>query len=308
MRKAFIQTLTGAAVKNPHIILLTGDLGFTVFEEYKTRLPGQFINIGVAEQNMIGIATGLALTGKTVFCYSIASFITTRVYEQIKLDVAAHKARVIIVGTGAGLSYSTASITHQSLDDIALMKLIPGMTIFAPGDNTETAWAVNQSLNIPGPVYIRLGKNEERDLYTRPPKFKIGRGNIISRGENIAIIGSGTAANIAKDTAEILRQHKLFPTVISLPTVKPFDEKLIGKLLPDHQLIITIEEHGLNGGIGSSVLETVARNGLNAKIMTFGAPDKFIFKNGTLENLRSCIGINPVYIAKKIQTVYNHSK
>jgi transketolase len=300
MRKAFIQTLTNAAKTNKNLILLTGDLGFTVFEEFQAKFPRQFINIGVAEQNMIGIAGGLALTGKTVFCYSIASFATGRVYEQIRLDVAAHHVSVVIVGTGAGLSYSTASITHQALDDMALMNLIPGMTIFAPGDNFETVWAVTQSIQLHQPVYLRLGKNEEPDVHQGKPDLKVGKGYFLNNGKDIAILACGTAVNIALEVSVILKNKNLNPTIVSIHTLKPFDHQLVIKLSKTHQLCITIEEHGIIGGLGTAVSKAITENNLSLKLITIGTPDRFISQIGSLNYLRRCCGLNPINIAQKI--------
>jgi transketolase len=304
MRKAFITTLLAEAKKNPRIMLLTGDLGFTVFEEYIARFPDQFINVGVAESNMVGIAAGLAMTGKTVLCYSIASFATARTYEQVKIDIAAHDATVILVGSGAGLSYSTASITHHSLDDIGLMRLIPGMTVLSPGDNIEAAWCLRQAIALKKPAYLRLSKQDEPDVHDGAAGLSLGKGAVIAAGTEIALLATGAVLGIAAACAKLLAAKRITPTLVSFHTLKPVDSSLIEKLSRSHKLLVTVEEHGQTGGLGTAVAEVLAETGTGARLLRIGTPDEFILTLGTLSHVRNAVGLDPEIILRKIMKLY----
>ena len=219
MRYAFIQELTKLAAKNKNIILLTADLGFTVFEEFAKKFPKQFFNVGIAEPNMIGIASGLALSGKIVFAYSIASFASFRTYEHIRNDVCLHKAPVIIVGSGAGLSYADNGPTHLATQDLALMRGLPNMTVLAPADPVEAQWATREAARLKSPVYLRLGKKGEPVIYDKTPKHKIGQGNWIKRGSNFVILACGNIVFNALKSAENL-EKKVDKMLIKLINVE----------------------------------------------------------------------------------------
>src|SRR3989344_6055718 len=219
MRDAFIQTLLKEAKKDRSIMLLTGDLGFRVFEEFRNTLPHQFLNVGVAEQNMMGVACGLALSGQKVFAYTIATFATMRPFEQIRTDIASHNVKVVIVGTGAGLSYGHDSITHHSVEDIALMRGIPNMIVLCPADPIETQWATIEALRIPQPVYLRLGKRGEPILYSKDPVLKVGKASILKNGRGVAILATGNIVANAIASAKLLQESGINPLVASIHTI-----------------------------------------------------------------------------------------
>lgn len=300
MRKAFINTLLTQAKKDSRIILLTGDLGFTVFEEFAHTLPKQFLNVGVAEQNLVGIATGLALTGKIPVCYSIASFLTTRCYEHIKIGPGAHTLPVILVGTGAGLSYSTASITHHALDDIALMRLVPNMTILSPADNFQTSWATKTALESKTPVYLRLSKDEQPDIHHTNDRLILGKGYVRTRGKKVALLSGGTMTHIAHAVQQHLERNHIHPTLVDIHTLKPLDTQLIKHLAHTHDILVTMEEHGIIGGLGSAVEEVIGTYVHHTKILKIGTPNTFVYEIGSIEYIRSQIGLSPSKIAKKI--------
>lgn len=300
MRYAFIKTLTAEAEKNKNIILITGDLGFTVFEEFKQKFPKQFLNVGVAEQNMMGIAAGLALSGKTVFVYSIATFASMRAYEQIRNDIASHQASVIVVGTGGGLSYGHLSITHHSIEDIALMRVIPGMNIICPADPTETTWATKLCIKMKKPMYLRLGKKGEPGLYKKTPNLKFGKGSILKTGGKIAILATGNMVHTALVTSEILLQKKISATVVSMHTIKPIDRTLILRYAKKYPIIATIEEHSIIGGLGSATAEILSEYNSHARLIRFGVPDILPFEIGSQEYLRKKLSLAPGDIARKI--------
>lgn len=300
MRIAFINTLIKEAEKNKDIMLLTGDLGFTVFEQFKEKFPDRFINVGVAEQNLMGIAAGLAFGGKTVFAYSIATFATMRPFEQIRTDIASHNLSVIIVGSGAGLSYGHDSITHHATEDIHLMRGIPGITILSPADPYEIVWATKESIKLKRPVYLRLGKRGEPLLYKKPSKLELGKGSIILRGKDIAIIATGNIVSNALEAAKIISKSNISTTVISMHTLKPIDKQLIKRLSKKFSIIVSVEEHSIIGGLGSSISELIAENKYQVKLIRIGIPDRFIFEIGSQNFLREIVWLSPKQIAKKI--------
>lgn len=308
MRIAFINTLIKEAEKNKDIMLLTGDLGFTVFEEFKSKYPDRFINVGVAEQNLMGVASGLALTGKTVFAYSIATFATMRPFEQIRTDIASHNLPVIVVGSGAGLSYGHDSITHHATEDIHLMRGIPGITIFSPADPYEVAWATKESIKLRRPIYLRLGKRNEPLLYKKSAKLKVGKGSVLLSGKDVAIVATGNIVSNALEAAKIISKSNIFPTVISMHTLKPLDKELIKRLSNKFPIIVSVEEHNVIGGLGSSIAEVLAQNSRSVKLISIGIPDRFLFEIGSHNYLREIIGLSPRQIAKKIVSALKSKK
>lgn len=303
MRIAFINALVKEAERNKDIMLLTGDLGFTVFEKFEEKYPERFINVGVAEQNLMGVAAGLALGGKIVFAYSIATFATMRPFEQIRTDIASHNLPVVIVGSGAGLSYGHDSITHHATEDIHLMRGIPGITILCPADPYEVVWATKASIKLKKPVYLRLGKRNEPLLYKTPTKLKVGKGSVLRHGKDVVIIATGNIVSSALEASDILSKNNIKCTVVSMHTIKPFDNDMIKKFSKSFQIIVTVEEHNMIGGIGSCVAEIIAEKGYNTKLIRIGVPDRFLFEIGSQNFLRGKIGLLPHQIAKKIISV-----
>jgi len=307
MRYAFVNELIKRAKNNKNLYLLTADLGYTVFENFQKTYPKQFINVGIAEANMMGLAAGMALCGKTVFTYSISTFATLRPYEQIRNDICSHNAHVIIVGSGAGLSYSDGGLTHHGVQDIALMRLLPNMTVLCPADPTEVSWAVSEAIKLKGPVYIRLGKKGEPNLYTNNKniKLKLGQGSELKKGKDIALIGTGNIVYNVTKAAEILEKKGLSTAVISMHTVKPIDKKIIKELSKNVKMIITVEEHSLIGGLGDAVLDNI-NNFSNHKIhfLKIGLTDEFVKCAGTHDFLRKKYNLSPEKIAQKVLSIY----
>lgn len=300
MRATFIKTVTELAHQDKRIMLLTGDLGFTVFEEFQSQFPDRYINVGVAEQNMMSISAGLALTGKIVFAYSIGTFATMRPFEQIRNDIASHSAHVIVVGTGGGLSYGDASITHHSMEDFALMRVIPGMRVLAPADPFEAEWATRTLVTIPGPGYLRLGKQKDQLLYSKTPKLIIGRGSMLTKGKDVLIIATGNIVATALESVHILSKKNITATLVSMHTIKPVDTRYLQNLLRNYSLIVTVEEHNIIGGLGSMVAESLTDIGHHASLMRLGIPDQFVFTIGSQKYLRHEVGLSPKKIAQAI--------
>lgn len=302
MRIAFVKTLLELAKNDKRIILITGDLGFSVFEEYIEKLPKQYLNAGVAEQNMTGVAAGMAMEGKIPFIYSITPFVTMRNFEQVRDDICYQNLNVKIVGVGAGFSYGQFGHTHFGLEDVGVMRTIPGITIFSPGDPTETELVTREALKIKGPVYIRLGKAGEPIVHKKKPKFTIGKGIEVKNGQDIALIASGTMLPIAMHVSEIL-QDKYSVSVISMPTIKPIDKALIIKLAKTTKGIFTLEEHSIIGGLGSGVSEVLAEEGISTLFKRFGSPDRFNKVSGDQNYMRRANGLGADQITDEIKKI-----
>jgi len=301
MRNAFIKELTRLAGENPDVILLTGDLGFKVFDEFIKLYPKQFLNIGVAEANMAGIAAGLAIEGKRPFMYSIAPFATMRCYEQIRNDICFHQANVKIVGVGGGLSYGPNGPTHHVLMDIAIMRALPYMTVICPGDPVEATCATKAACLHRGPVYIRLGRSNEKVIHSKTPDFKIGKGIVLREGNEVAIISTGNMLETAVCVADELAREGKSVRLVSLPTIKPLDTELLKDCLKNFECVFTLEEHSTIGGLGSAVAELAASFDLReARLKCFGAPDAVFHTAGSHEYLRKLAGLSAEQISEKM--------
>lgn len=302
MRNAFINSLITVAEQNPKVVLLTGDLGYTVFEPFKAKFPRRFFNMGVAEANMLGAALGLAQSGLIPVVYSIATFATMRGFEQIRTDICLHQANVKIVGTGAGLSYGHAGPTHHSLEDLALMRLLPNMAVVCASDPPMAKAAIAKAILHKGPVYLRLGKRGEPVIHRDLKKFTIGKSIWLKEGDKIALIATGNLVHTALLAADILQKTGLNPTVVDMHTIKPFDQKTLFKLYKTHAYLYTLEEHSIIGGLGSAVAEAIAeiKSAHKNRFMRIGVRDKFIDVVGTQEYLRQVHQLTPHSIAQQI--------
>ena len=301
MRKAFFGTLTDLATHNKNIYLLTADMGFGLVETFAERHPDRFLNIGVAEQNMIGVATGLALSGKTVFCYSIANFPTLRCLEQIRNDVCYHKVNVNIVAGGTGIVYGALGSTHHATEDISIMRSLPNMTIVTPADTIEASLATQAIAKLDSPCYLRLGKNDESTFL--PSEFKIGRATTLREGRDITIVSSGWILRIAIQAAEMLTPS-IQCRVVNMHTIKPLDIEIVLKAARETSAIITIEEHNIIGGLGSAVAEVLADNSVMTNFKRIGIKDTFCVKVGDYEALLKDNGLTASDIAREIRNAF----
>ena len=301
MRDIFVKTISKIAKKNNNIFLLTGDLGFKLFDEFRENCPGRFFNTGVAESNMISIAAGLSLSGKNVYCYSIAPFVCMRPFEQIRIDICFHNLNVKLLGGGGGLSYGLEGMTHHAIEDFAIMKALPNMTVIAPGDIKEAEEIAKESIKYPGPIYIRLPKQApEKSIYPKNKKIKIGKGEIVEKGNNICLIATGSMLEHAKIASDKLKKQKIKPTLVSIHTIKPLDKKLIKKLSKTHKQIFVIEEHSHISGLGSSIAEILFENKYKGVFEKIALPDKYTCYIGHPSYLYDKYGLNPKKIFKKI--------
>jgi transketolase len=264
MRTAFIETLCQVAERDPRVWLVTGDLGYSVLERFSDRFPTRYLNAGVAEQNMVGVAAGLAQAGKIVFVYSIANFPTLRCLEQVRNDVCYHQLSVKIVAVGCGLAYGGHGYTHHGVEDLGVMSLLPHMTVFAPGDPVETRWATRTLVECPGPAYLRLGKAGEPIVHKDEPAFEIGKAVQVLDGTQATLISTGGMLETAVQSARLLAARGKSIRVLSMPTLRPLDEAAILAEARRTGRIVTLEEHG-PGGLGTMVGECLAQAGLGVR-------------------------------------------
>lgn len=300
MRDTFVRTLIALAKENPNIELITGDLGFGVLKPFWERLPNQFINAGIAEQNMTSAAAGMALEGKTVFTYSIGNFPTLRCLEQIRNDCAYHGANVKIVCVGGGFVYGSLGMSHHATEDIAVMRALPGVAVLCPGDLVEAEEATKAIAKYPGTCYLRLGRGGEKRIHDHIDNFEIGKAIKIHDGEKIAIFSTGAIFEEVADAEAILAEHDIYPAVYTFPTVKPIDRAVIARCAADFDMIVTVEEHNIVGGFGSAVAEVLAELPERARLLRIGIHDTYSSIVGSQKYLRSQFGLDSGGIATQV--------
>ena len=300
MRDTFVRTLIALAKENPNIELITGDLGFGVLKPFWERLPDQFINAGIAEQNMTSAAAGMALEGKTVFTYSIGNSPTLRCLEQIRNDCAYHGANVKIVCVGGGFVYGPLGMSHHATEDIAVMRALPGVAVLCPGDLVEAEEATKAIAKYPGTCYLRLGRGGEKRIHDHIDNFEIGKAIKIHDGEKIAIFSTGAIFEEVADAEAILAEHDIYPAVYTFPTVKPIDRAVIARCAADFDMIVTVEEHNIVGGFGSAVAEVLAELPERARLLRIGIHDTYSSIVGSQKYLRSQFGLDSGGIATQV--------
>ncbi len=305
MRNAYVDTIYNLAKNNRQIMSLNADIGAIVFDKFREDFPDQFINTGVAESNMISVAAGLAHCGKIPFTYTIIPFITMRTYEQIKNDVCLQNTNVKIVGVGAGLVYSTLGPTHHALEDIAIMKVLPNMKIISPADPIEAKKATLEIAEIKGPVYLRLGTAGEPTIYENDYEFIMDRGIELKTGEDATIITTGSITHDVLIAAKELEQDNISVRVININTIKPIDKKIILKAARETGTILTVEEHYIEGGFGSSVASVILEENMSQiKFKRLGIQDYFCSFYGNHEELKSHYGIGKYDIIREVKNLY----
>jgi transketolase len=290
MRTTFIETLVELAASDERIHLLTADLGYSVLEKFRDAYPRRYTNVGVAEQNMIGIAAGMALCGKVVFVYSIANFPTLRCFEQIRNDVCYHGANVKVVAVGGGLAYGAQGYTHHGVEDLAVLRALPGMTVTAPGDPIETRLVTAALAAHPGPGYLRLGKANEPRVHERIPSFRLGHAIPVRTGSQVTLISTGAMLQESVRAVDVLAGRGVSAGVLSMPTVKPLDTEAIVSAAMRTGAIVTVEEHSVTGGLGSAVGDVLAEAGSACLFRKFGLPDEVHHEIGSQMYLRRRAG------------------
>ena len=303
MRTAFLRALREAAATDDRVFLLVGDLGYSVIEPFAQEFPNRFLNVGVAEQNLAGVAAGLALSGKVVFTYSIGNFPTLRCLEHIRNDICYHQAAVKIVAVGGGMAYGSLGMTHHATEDLAIMRALPGMEVIAPGDPIETTLATRAIVTRPGPCYLRLGKAGEPVVHDEPPPFTVGKALTLSRGSDVTFVSTGGMLAATVQAAEQLGQTGLSVGVVSMPTIKPLDADCLRAVAGQCELIVTVEEHNVIGGLGSAVSEVlVGVHGSQVGLKKVGVQDRFYEEIGSQEYLRAQTGLTVEQLVNAAET------
>ncbi len=303
MRNAFADEITQTAKADPRVVLLSGDIGNRLFDKLRAQSPNQFLNCGVAEQNMMGMAAGMGLSGLRPIVYTITPFTTVRCLEQIKVDVAYHESPVIIVGTGSGLSYASLGPTHHSLEDFAIFRSIPNLQVLAPWDAPSLRACLRMALQSGKPTYMRIGKKGEADLCEGRPVPDIGDGLVLQTGKQLCILAVGTVAQEAQVAGRILNQQGIEAEVVLTHTVKPCPTGLFDSLLNRFKCFVTVEEHARTGGFGESFLSYLALQGLQKRVICLGAGDSFMPVVGSQAFARSHFGIDAASIVSSAQTL-----
>lgn len=300
MRKAFIHSLLELAKADRNIELITGDLGFDVLKPFWEAVPDQFLNVGIAEQNMTSMAAGMALEGKTVFTYSIGNFPTLRCLEQIRNDCAYHGANVKIICVGGGFVYGPLGMSHHATEDLAVMRALPDVAVFAPADRVEAAAVAKAVAAYPGTCYIRLGRGGEPVAREKIDSFRIGEAIPVQEGTRVAIFSTGDIYAEAAAAREILERSGIRPTVFTFPTIKPMDTRTVIACAQSHELIVTCEEHNIVGGLGTAVAEVMAETSSRARLLRVGISDAYCTTVGTQSHLREQYGLTGRQIARRI--------
>jgi len=301
MKRSFFQTLVELAEHDERIHLLVGDLGFSVVEEFARRFPSRFVNAGVAEQNMTGMAAGIAMCGGTVFTYSIGNFATLRCLEQIRNDVCHPELNVKVVAAGGGLAYGSLGASHHATEDLAVMRALPNMTVVAPGDEYEVKQATRAIASHAGPCYLRLGRVENRRVHVGEPAFTLGKAIKLKDGDDVAIVSTGEMLEDVLSVADSLAAQGVKATVLSMHTVKPLDEQALLEAAGKTRAIVTVEEHSLLGGLGGAVAEVLAEARLpSLRFKRLGLPPLFCHEVGDQEYLKKRLGLSRPDIAKSI--------
>lgn len=310
MRTMFIDTLLELAGEDDRIFLLCGDLGYSVLEPFFERFPNRFINVGVAEQNMIGIAAGLAQGGYVAFCYSIANFPTLRCLEQIRNDVCYHDCNVTVVSVGGGVAYGAQGYSHHAVEDLAVMRALPNMVVAAPGDPLEVRALTRALVDHPGPGFLRLGKAGEPILHDGVPSLEVGEVIEVRGGNDVVLLSTGGMLEIALQVAERLAQQGVDAGVTSVPFLKPLNTAYVTAAARRSALLCTLEEHGPIGGLGEAVASCLAQlSGGRAALLPFNLPEgstKGV--SGDQHYLRVRAGLDPDSIFAAVTKMHKNIK
>jgi transketolase len=301
MRTAFINALMTAAERDDRIWLLTGDLGYSVLEPFAQRFPERYVNVGIAEQNMTGVAAGLAMAGKTVLTYSIANFPTLRCLEQIRNDVCYHNLNVKVVAVGGGMAYGSLGYTHHAVEDLAIMRTLPGMAVAAPGDPREVAWTMNHALRHDGPVYLRLGKAGEPMVHDADIDAPMGAPLWLRPGRDVTLVSTGTILPMVLESADALRAQGIDAGVVSLPWLSPLAPSHAADIAASGR-VVCVEEHG-PGGLFAAFSEALAETDVLAKVKSVRLAAIPSEVSGTQESLRARASVSKnavIEIAQKI--------
>ncbi|MCM1234815.1 MAG: transketolase [Ruminococcus flavefaciens] len=300
MRRAYLDTLYELAKKDKMVYALISDNGAIVYDKYRRDLPGQYLNLGISEANMIGMAAGMASCGKIPFAYTIGAFLAYRAFEFIRNDVCLQNQNVKIVGTGAGEVYSALGPTHHSTEDLGGLRALPNLAIICPGSPLEVRKATEAAYEYEGPVYLRLGTNKEPEIYEGDCEFEIGKAVTLRDGKDVTLIATGSIVKDVMDAAAQLETEGMHARVVNMHTIKPIDRETIIKAVEETGKIVVIEDHNIIGGLGSTVAEVIAEYGKAVKFKRVGLYG-FSCGYGTYEQLKRDNGIGIENIKRVVQ-------
>jgi len=309
MRTAFLRSLVRLAEEDQRVHLIVGDLGFGVVESFAQRFPDRFLNVGVAEQNMTGVAAGMALSGKIVFTYSIANFPILRCLEQLRNDVCYHNTNVKVVSVGGGLAYGSLGSTHHATEDLSIMRSLPRMVVVAPGDPMEAEAATRAVAAHAGPCYLRLGRAGEAKVHQGRIDFQLGKAIQVREGRDLTLISTGGLLETAIQVAELLLSKGLEARVLSMHTVQPLDEAAVLAGARDTSAIFTLEEHSVTGGLGGAIAEVLAESlETPVKFKRFGLPAGFCSVVGSQKHLQEYHGLAPETLALSVTSILEKTR
>ena len=292
MRVAFVRALTDVAAQDERVVILAGDIGYKLFDDFIERFPGRHLNVGASEANMASVAAGMASAGFRPFIYTIAPFVTVRCLEQIRVDICYHKQPVVVVGVGAGYTYGSLGATHHAMEDIGTLRALPSMKVVCPGDPYEVEGAVWEIVRQDAPVYLRLGKQGEPTVHESIPDMTLGKGIVFQDGDDVTLISTGNMLPNAAEAAKRLDDAGVSTRLISMHTVKPLDEALILDSARRTDALFTIEEHSKIGGLGGAVAELLAESDVHPRFKRLAADDEFIHEMGEQHHLRKLMGLD----------------
>jgi transketolase len=297
MRQALSDALVELGKKDPKVLLLTGDHGYALFDDFRRECPDQYINVGIAEQNMVGVAAGLARSGFRPIIYGLSAFVPIRVLEQIKLDVAHDHLPIIFIGDGAGFVYSHLGTSHQSTEDIACSRAIPNLSVYSPADRFELTQCLAMAYKDNSAVYLRIGKADRGDVHQSLPNIKSGRLIKVKTAKKIkySFIATGSMVRTAIDVADKLHDIDVW----SAPFIKPIDRSMVGQICHNSEAVVVFEEHSKFGGLGSLIAE-IASESSPVKILYIAVNDRFSQKCGTHEYLLQEHGLDFSTVYKKV--------
>ena len=306
MRQTCLNMVYELAKQDPRVVFVGSDLGIGTLKQFKAEMPDRYYMEGVSEQNIIGIAAGLAMEGKVVYFNTIGTFITRRCFEQVVIDLCLHRVPVRLISSGGGMVYAPLGPTHLAIEDIAIFRAVPNMTIVAPADANEMRRLMPQTLNHPGPIYIRLGKGGDPIATPDDQQFVIGKTYTLREGKDALIVTTGIMLKTSLDAAAALAQQGISATVLHVPTVKPLDADAILSCAAKVPVIVTIEEHTLPGGLGSAVAEVVAEAGFSPgkRFKRMGIPDVFPDRYGSQASLMERYGLTAIILAGTVEQLH----
>lgn len=301
MRNSFAQEITRLGRDDERIVLLSGDIGNRLFDDFKEACPGRFYNCGIAEAGMIGLAAGLALSGFRPVCYTIAPFVSYRCLEQIRVDLCYHALPVVLVGTGGGLSYASLGATHHSCEELGMLRLLPGLNVLAPADSAELQACLRATLLAPGPSYLRIGKKGEPRIHAKVPAYRMGESFTLRGGREMFFVCTGTLLPVALEAAAILDARGISAGVASMPAIKPLDVALLRRVFGECSLVATVEEHSVLGGLGGAVAEWLSeQTSPSARLLRFGTADEFPHSTGEQDEARAHFGLTAGNLAARV--------